>query len=214
LDRNSLEYPRKTKLEQTEVICPEGLWVPQAGIRLLQKENPEGWGKLYETDAARCLINFLLVTPEMEAFSIDSYFGKKKPISRDYLRSSDAVPDFVRGFKSADDYNRRTAGKYFFLNKLQFEDFLVDKPFAKQAEIPTSVNFDLSYTPPYIEFMLTAAKELNLSAEIRINKREVTRWLEENWPIELGRKSDRMIQYMATFLRRPEDLKGGNTPWN
>jgi hypothetical protein len=69
------------------------------------------------------------------------------------------------------------------------------------------------YIPPYIEFLLGAIPSLNLSANNRVNKDEVVNWLAENWPDGLEGKSDRLINSMATLLRRPEDKKGGNTSW-
>ena len=80
---------------------------------------------------------------------------------------------------------------------------------SNSGEIP---NFE--YTPPYLEFMLQAAKALNLCPEKRARIDDITAWLNENWPSHLEGKSDRIIKSMATLLRRPEDKKGGNTPWN
>ncbi|MCF8467805.1 MAG: hypothetical protein K9G33_10425 [Sneathiella sp.] len=213
MERAPLEYPRKTKLEQTEVICPEGLWVPQAGIQLLQKENPEGWGKLYEMDAARRLVHLLLTTPELEAFSISSHFGTKEPIEQDYLRSKNSVPDFVRGCRRLDSHYDRTAAAYYFVNKSQFEDFLAGRPIVDPSEIRQSGDMRPSYIPPYMQFMLDAVRSLNLSQEKRTGKSVIVEWLKDNWPNDLDGKSDRMIQSMATMLRSPEHKKGGNTSW-
>ncbi len=213
MDRNSLEYPRKTKLQQTQVICPDGLWVPQAAIELVQKEQPEKWGKQTQFDAARRLINLLLTTPELEAFSINSYFGSKKPIEQDYLRSKNSIPDFVKGYSRRESEYDRTASAYFFVNKSQFEDFLADRPIVDTPEIQELDDILPSYIPPYMQFMLEASAVLELSSEKRTDKKVIVNWLEQNWPDGLGEKSGRMIDLMATFLRRPEDKKGGNTPW-
>lgn len=82
----------------------------------------------------------------------------------------------------------------------------------QKAIKPLGVNGE--YTPPYLAFMLQAVKALNLCPEKRARIDDITEWLNENWPSHLEGKSDRIIKSMATLLRRPEDKKGGNTPWN
>lgn len=213
LDRHSLGFPGNAQLEQTVVICPEGLWVRHAGIQLLQKEKPEEWGKLNQFDAARSLIRLLLVTQELKAFSISSSSGTKEPVDRDYLRSSDAVQDFMQGYKPFSADRRRTPGRYFFVDRVQFENFLADKPIFDQSDIPASVVSELHYIRPYVRFMLDAVAALELTSEKRLHKDGIVRWLEDNWPDDLDGKSDRMIQSMATMLRSPEHKKGGNTSW-
>ncbi|MBK9586554.1 MAG: hypothetical protein KA099_11715 [Alphaproteobacteria bacterium] len=71
---------------------------------------------------------------------------------------------------------------------------------------------ELEYIPPYMCLMLKGVKALNLSSDTRASMDDIMSWLEENWPSELEGKSERMIKSMATFLRRPEDKKGGITP--
>jgi hypothetical protein len=66
------------------------------------------------------------------------------------------------------------------------------------------------YVPPYISFMLDASEKLGLSAERRPPKDELERYLEQNWPSHLGRPSGSKLGYMSTFLRHPEDEKGGH----
>ena len=61
--------------------------------------------------------------------------------------------------------------------------------------------------------MLKAVSELNASPNERINKKEIKKWLSDNWPKNLDGKSDNLIDSMATLIRRPEDKKGGNTQW-
>jgi len=67
------------------------------------------------------------------------------------------------------------------------------------------------YIPPYLAFMLKAAAALQLSADERRLKKEIEPWLQEHWPPEFGdvSKAKEKISYMATFLRQPEDQKGG-----
>ena len=64
-----------------------------------------------------------------------------------------------------------------------------------------------------MQFMQKAVKELDLSADKRMNKSEIIHWLESNWPSDLGGRSKSLIEYMATILRQPEHKKGGNTAW-
>jgi hypothetical protein len=66
------------------------------------------------------------------------------------------------------------------------------------------------YVPPYVEFMMRASRALLLDHEQKVPKDEIVHWLKEHWPKNLGKMSESKIQYMATFLRRPEDEKGGN----
>lgn len=71
----------------------------------------------------------------------------------------------------------------------------------------------LEYIPPYLEFMLLAARETRLSGDKREKIENIMGWLNANWPSGLEGKSNRMIRSMATLLRRPDDKKGGNTRW-
>ena len=58
--------------------------------------------------------------------------------------------------------------------------------------------------------MLQSCQKLGLSADRRVTKQEIETWIRENWPPALGRPSDSKIEYMSTFLRHPEDEKGGH----
>jgi hypothetical protein len=66
------------------------------------------------------------------------------------------------------------------------------------------------YTPPYLAFMLHACQQLGLSADRRVTKQEVEAWIREHWPPALGQSSNSKVEYMSTFLRHPEDQKGGH----
>lgn len=72
---------------------------------------------------------------------------------------------------------------------------------------------EIQYIPPYVVFMLEAVTALNLSSDSRSNLDEIINWLDDNWPSDLEGKSQNLVKYMATLLRRPEDKRGGNTPW-
>jgi hypothetical protein len=40
-------------------------------------------------------------------------------------------------------------------------------------------------------------------------KKSIEHWLRTNWPKELGQPSETKIATLATYLRKPEDEKGG-----
>ena len=70
------------------------------------------------------------------------------------------------------------------------------------------------FLSPYIHFMIRASRELEIHPDNMPIKDNVKEWLIANWPSEFGaldpnRRNDE-IEKMATFLRRPEDKKGGN----
>ena len=65
------------------------------------------------------------------------------------------------------------------------------------------------YTPPYVEFMLRATREIGLEPGTRIQKRTIEDWLRDNWPGQLGKPTKRKIESMATSLRHPKDEQGG-----
>ena len=64
-------------------------------------------------------------------------------------------------------------------------------------------------TPPYLAFMLRAAREMGLGPGTRTPKKTIEAWLRENWPDQLGELSERKIKNMATSLRHPKDERGG-----
>ena len=66
------------------------------------------------------------------------------------------------------------------------------------------------YTPPFVNFMHRASQELGLDANTKITKEKIENWLRENWQEDLGQISNRKIEQMATFIRQPEDQKGGH----
>ncbi len=74
-----------------------------------------------------------------------------------------------------------------------------------ELEAPSEENF-----PPYLRFMLTAARQLGTNGNTRLPKQQIVSWLEEHWPKDLGPPSTGKLEFMATFLRHPEDQKGGH----
>lgn len=62
---------------------------------------------------------------------------------------------------------------------------------------------------PYLIFMLRASAAVIEPGKPRPGKKEVVAWIEDHWPVEFGERAPRKVQPMATFLRWPEDQKGG-----
>ena len=115
--------------------------------------------------------------------------------------------------KKNDDGSTKIAGKTYFvyLNKDQLEAAL--GPEEQQTTSDAPVLGDQQYIPPYMGFMLQAVAALDLSSEKRASLDDIMNWLNENWPEGLEGKSKNLVKYMATLIRRPQDKKGGNTPW-
>jgi hypothetical protein len=65
------------------------------------------------------------------------------------------------------------------------------------------------YLPPYVAFMFRVVQALGLTQERRLTKDQVMHRLREMWPADLGEPSKGKIEFMATFLRHPEDEAGG-----
>ena len=78
------------------------------------------------------------------------------------------------------------------------------------APTPQENNGRPDYTPPYVAFMLLAKREMGLEPNTRTPKETIEGWLRENWPDHLGESTKRKIERMATFLRHPEDERGGH----
>lgn len=216
---NKAKRPSETKkreeLKPKGITCPEGIWSIQAMLLFSDKEMGKDGQDRNAGEISQNFIHFLITTPALEVFTINSYSGDKQPIDRDYLRCKRAITDFIRGFIPFGDFRaNEDDGEYIFVNKDQFERFLADKPITESSVSDKSTNTTDSYTPAYLDLMLKAVKALNLSPDRRLNKDAVISWLNENWPARLEGKSDRLIESMATLLRRPEDKKGGNTAWN
>src|SRR5215218_5100921 len=66
-----------------------------------------------------------------------------------------------------------------------------------------------SYLPPYIEFMLRAVSALRLAPDKRLGKAEIEGWLKDNWDASFGRPTTLKVSRMATFLRDPDQERGG-----
>ena len=108
----------------------------------------------------------------------------------------------------------RSGGYGSSINKIRglvvFERESFEAMLAPKAEGPPS---DAQVDPdrfPYLAFMLRVATHFSQAPEGRIPSDQLKAWISENWSTRLGRKTDAKIANMATFLRRPEDEKGGN----
>jgi hypothetical protein len=58
--------------------------------------------------------------------------------------------------------------------------------------------------------MLRAIFALDIRADAKLTKKQIEDWLGQHWPPELGQPSKSKIEYMATFLRRAVDERGGH----
>lgn len=89
---------------------------------------------------------------------------------------------------------------------LQKEKTEVSKSEAQVAPTINDVRF------PYLAFMIVAARDAPFSSKGRTSKKTLERWIRDNWPDGLGEATETKITNMATFLRRPEDERGGIHP--
>ena len=62
---------------------------------------------------------------------------------------------------------------------------------------------------PYVRLLLAATNAGMFKGNNRVEKKVIEHWLQQNWPPELGQSSPTKIATLATYLRRPEDEKGG-----
>ena len=90
------------------------------------------------------------------------------------------------------------------LNELEaaLEEMLANTRSETEVQLPHNL-------PPYLAFMLRAVEQLDLGRNTKLRKKVIVAWLHDNWPRDLGKRTDRKLESMATFLRRPEDEKGG-----
>lgn len=65
------------------------------------------------------------------------------------------------------------------------------------------------YVSPYLELMLNAVIENEISEETFSKKEVLVDWFKRNWPKDL-QYSDKMTDTMATLIRHPAAQKGGN----
>lgn len=62
---------------------------------------------------------------------------------------------------------------------------------------------------PYLSFMIRVARDGPFVSSGRTSKKVLERWIRGNWPAALGIPTQTKINYIATFLRRPQDERGG-----
>jgi hypothetical protein len=62
---------------------------------------------------------------------------------------------------------------------------------------------------PYLGFLLQAARSGVFKGDEKVQKKTIEHWLRSHWPPDLGSMTETKIATLATYLRRPEDEKGG-----
>jgi hypothetical protein len=210
LQKEVTECPKdKINLSPEKIVCTDGVWTVEAVLRYSQK-NRTG-ENLKMSEVTKNFIRFLLETPEIYVFVINSFDGKKHPFDRNLLSSKNAVKYILHGIIPINHYSKDDDGDYIFIDKQQFEDYMADLPITPYQETPQII--EDFYIPEYLKLMLTGVQALGLSQDKRADIDIIKDWLDKNWPDGLEGKSDRLIQYMTTLMRRPEDKKGGNRPW-
>lgn len=76
----------------------------------------------------------------------------------------------------------------------------------KRSDTPASLD---EKQFPYLAFMLNATNSGLFNQSKRTPKKTIEAWLHRNWPSDLREPTDTKVRNMASFLRRPEDEKGG-----
>lgn len=211
-----------SEIKPEKVVCPEGVWIFNTIFSIGQKVYKQQFNDAKGEEIARTVIEHILKTPGLNLFTISSFDGSKAWLNKDKLRSQNGPFYILQGcipYSKGSRYGQsKIEGQYIFIDRLQYDKFivgeaLIEKP-AQQNLEPAHPKPDFEYIPPYLSFMIQATKDLQLSANSRTSKEMIVEWLNKNWPQKLDGKSNRLIESMATLLRRPEDKKGGNTPWN
>ena len=129
-----MKKERKT-LKPDGITCPEGIWVREATVLLNEKLFGEEAGQQRVGEGIRRLIEVLVTNPDIEVFTISSYGGRKEPIDPDYLRGRQPTKDFIRGFIPYSDgfHTNNEEGRFLFVNKEHFENYLTDKPIDEES---------------------------------------------------------------------------------
>lgn len=93
-------------------------------------KNKKDLEKTDLTSTIRAFFKFLLLTPELEIFTIDSQNGEKEEFPRHRLHTAKTIDYFFSGLipNSDADNHANGEGKYIFINKEQFERYWNGKP--------------------------------------------------------------------------------------
>lgn len=83
------------------------------------------------------------------------------------------------------------------------KDFLTSRLSKPASQTPDLTRF------PYVRFLIEAASSNLFAGKNRVEKKLIEHWLRQNWPKELGVPTNTKIATLATYLRRPQDEKGG-----
>ena len=148
--------------------------------------------------------------------------GRTLAIEPEYWCSPKAELTFYLGLAEVTTAAITTVYKHkgvVVLDRAPFEEF-VRPPGASPQGVALTASGDGVPGPPlpaidplrfpYLEFMIRAAREAPIAPDGRTPKKSIEAWLYQNWPQRLGEPTANKVATMATFLRRPEDEKGGN----
>lgn len=176
---------RSLKEEDVELLTREPLWYLSTAILYLHGFQSCGSEILDE----KC-VNQALDLKKIHSFALDAYntnaFGMYS--KQGYGEVSMVKPDdFIKW--------SRTLGRQFALYNM----------LGSKKENHFSVLSEKQYTTPYLELMLRAIDDLNISKENQPVKESIVDWFKEQ-DVNL---SDREAEYMSTFVRLPNMKKGG-----
>lgn len=125
----------REELRPAKVICPEGIWITEASLLFLEKERGNSEKKMTMVEIMNSFSFFLLKNTGIEVFTISSYSGEKEALGRNILRSSYAATHLSYGhIPYMNNHKANGDGRYIFVNREQFEDYLNDRPFLKTCD--------------------------------------------------------------------------------
>jgi len=126
----------ETSLQNKELMpkgitCPEGMWLIQAALFYGKKEKGCDTNDKKIWQIIEEFVHFLVITPELKIFTINSFDGRESVIKREYMRGSQFKADLMRELQSclAKSENIYSSDVFHFVSRGQFENYLADKPF-------------------------------------------------------------------------------------
>jgi hypothetical protein len=133
-------------------------------------------------------------------------------VSRKEWRRFSALQIFTTG--EAQVYAGNPPFKHTYQGIVLIERQLFDSVVEEHRASPSTNAPPFPFDPklfPYVAFMVRTAGEIPSHEGRRLTKKEIEGYLRANWPKndELGKPTKNKIRTMATFLRRPEDERGG-----
>lgn len=198
-----------SEIEQTDEETAFQWW--QGILPTLIAEWEEETAAYRRWRACLDLMRNRLSTGQSEAYILLET-GKFEPVPEQIWRGkkgghflSSGVAQFYahRGYSSSDHVRGPVLVQRDFLSE--------DKPENSGSRVSSNIAAIVDEDAfPYLAFMLKVAhSDLFEVSSRRVPKKTVEQWLRENWPSGLGDPTPTKISTMATFLRRPEDEKGG-----